>query len=526
VAHARDAQARFERARMYLLPPGFAQSAGRCDARVGRFCYWSDGAGADLPREPPAIATERERLLAVLDTVAAALPGDGWVAGQRVRYLLESGRARAATDAAHACHAASWWCAALEGLAEHVAGEYERAERSFDAALREMPDVERCRWTDLSDLLEGPLRRRYRRLTCRERRGFDAQVWWLAQPLWSSRGNDRRTEHFARVTMARLLEHARSPYGLWDDDVRELIVRYGWPAAWDRDDRDGTHDPVYIGHEPEPSFHFLPDAGAFDGTAQADERGSLDSPEARERYAPPYAARFALLEPAFAVFRRGDSTLVVASWNVSGDTAFRHPDAALVLERDPRTPPAVARRATAGLEGTLAAQAPWAPSVLSLELRDPARRVAARVRDAVPDAGAGAVSGIVLFEPGNSLPEDLPAALARVHPGRVRRGGRIGLFWEVYGLAPGEDASTAVSVTPDHTSWLRRLAAAVGLAARQGGVRVAWREAAGPQRGRTARALVLDLKGLAPGRYRIAVAASVPGRPTATATRTLEVLGP
>jgi hypothetical protein len=113
-----------------------------------------------------------------------------------------------------------------------------------------------------------------------------------------------------------------------------------------------------------------------------------------------------------------------------------------------------------------------------------------------------------------------------VHAGGVRRGKRIGLFWEAYGLAPGADVSTAVTVTPERTSWLRRLAAAVGLAPRSGSVRVEWREPALPRLGRTARALVLDLKGLRAGGYRIDVTISPRGRAPATATRPLDVAEP
>jgi len=530
VSHARRAQAEFERVRLLLLPAGAAGSGGRCDARIGRFCYWSDGGGTDVPREPAQIARERARLLAVLDSVALALPGDAWVAGQRVRYQLEAGRPDAATEVARACRAAAWWCTALQGLVQHVAGSYEAAERSFETALEAMPEDERCRWNDLSDLLEEPLRRRYRRLSCGERRGFEARLWWLAQPLWSLRGNDRRTEHYARVTMARLLERARSPYGLWGDDERELIVRYGWPVAWERDDGGGTREPVSIGHDPEPSFHFVPDAQGFDTLTLGDQPGALYSTAARERYAPHYATRFTGLEPAFARFRRGDSTIVVASYDVAGDTSFQDPgrEAALVLERDERSSPVVTRRSGADRWGVLVAEAPWQPTFLSLELLAPQHRAVARARAPVraPAAGGVTLSGILVFEPADSLPADLPAALARARAGGVRRGERIGLFWEAYGLAPGQDVSAAVTVTPERTSWLRRIGAALGLAPRTGSVRVEWREAAQPEQGRAARALVLDLKGLGAGRYRLDVTISPPDGAPGTATCRLDIIEP
>ncbi len=529
VSRARDAQAEFERARLYLLPPGSARSGEPCDARVGRFCYWSDGDGR-LPAEPAAIGRARARLLGVLDSVSRELPGDAWVAGQRVRYLLEAGRDSAAVDAARGCRAASWWCAALEGLAWHEAGDVEAAERSYDAALRAMRDDERCRWTDLSDLLEEPLRRRYRRLSCGERQRFDARVWWLAQPLWSVPGNDRRTEHYARVTMALLLKDARSPYGLWGDDERELIVRYGWPLAWERDDGGGTRDPIAIGHEREPGYHFVPEAPLFDALTPGEEAEVLGLRSAREQYAPAYATTFTTLEPSFTSFRRGDSTLVVSCYDVSEDTLFRDSSlvAALVLSRDERSAPILERRAGAGPRGVLVARAAWEPALLSLELREADRRVAARSRapaaSLAPPPGAITLSGILLFEPDDDLPADLDAALARVHVGAVPRARPIGLYWEAYGLAPDEDVSTAVTVTPERTSWLRRVASALRLAPRVGGVRVEWRETQHPEQGHAPRALVLDLKGLGRGRYRIEVTVSPSAAAPATTTREVEVV--
>src|SRR2546430_11984883 len=81
--------------------------------QIGRFCYWYDD-DAEPQRPPPleseAITLARDRLLATLDTAALALPGDEWLAGQRVRYLLQSGRSADALLAARACRAPIWWC--------------------------------------------------------------------------------------------------------------------------------------------------------------------------------------------------------------------------------------------------------------------------------------------------------------------------------------------------------------------------------------------------------------------------------
>ena len=531
VAHARNAQAEFERARLFLLATGSAGSQ-RCDARIGRFCYSYSGGGGDLPRENASIGKERAKLVAVLDTVARALPGDAWVAGQRVRYLIEAGQSDSAAAAARSCRAESWWCAALEGLAWHAAGRFDASAQAFETALDSMPEAQRCRWTDLSDLLAGALRARYRALTCGARRGFEDRIWWLGKPLWSLPGNDRRSEHFARLTMARLLAEARWALGDWGDDARELIVRYGWPLAWERDDCGGMCQPIPLGYLVEPSFHFLPDAPAYDAGLPNDAAGELELQSAVERYAPAYASRFESLEPDFAPFRRGDSTLVVAGWDVSSDTMFRDTGlvAAAVLARNERSPAAVVRRGGAQPAGALVVETEWAPALASLELLASAHRAAARVRarlDALtPPPDGVALSGILLFEPADSLPADLPAALARLHVGGVPAGTRIGVYWEAYGLAPGEDVSTAVTVAPAHVGWLRRVAAAVGLAAKARGVRLQWPGAVRQLAGAAPGAVVLDLTALKAGRYRVDVTVSRNRRGTATSSRELRVVEP
>jgi len=146
----------------------------------------------------------REHLLAVLDSAAAALPGDAWVAGQRVLYLTLAGRADQAIGAAHDCRAAAWWCAALTGFALHDAGDDGGADSAFRVALIGAPEVARCRLTDVSLLLDTAdtrARARYGALPCgsAERRAFEERFWWLADPSWFVGANDRWTEHLARA---------------------------------------------------------------------------------------------------------------------------------------------------------------------------------------------------------------------------------------------------------------------------------------------------------------------------------------
>ena len=78
-------------------------AASSCDEQVGRFCYWYDEKEPPAPREPDRIRDARTRLIALLDSAAAADPANLWVASQRVRYLAEAGRSKDAIAAALAC---------------------------------------------------------------------------------------------------------------------------------------------------------------------------------------------------------------------------------------------------------------------------------------------------------------------------------------------------------------------------------------------------------------------------------------
>ncbi len=536
VRRARHAQADFEQTRRASLPLSPGHFGSSCDERIGRFCYWYDEAGASPSEEPRRIGDAREQLLAVLDGAAVAVPGDPWIAGQRVRYLVEAGGFAAALAAARSCRAVPWWCEVLAGFALHGAGDFGGADSAYDAAARDMPSDERCRWTDVSLLLERDLRRHYERLACDERAAFEARLWWLAQPLYSRPGSDRRTEHWARLTLTRLLEHATTPYDLpWGDDLRELTIRYGWPVSWAREARRAgeARVPSVIGHEAQPAWRFLPVARTF---SAPESSGAVDwtagGRRPRERYAPPYAASLTTLESQVAVFRRGDSSIVVASYDLSRNPPFMlaSPDAALVLARDETTAPVVVRRHGSGPAGVLVATAAWRPRLVSVEVTVPAHRRIARARRGVlpwPDRGPGAsISDLLLFDP----PDPLPAGRAEVLPlmrgsSRVRSDSRLGLFWEIYGLAPqGETMTTTVTVAPVGEGWLRRLTAGVGLAGRRTPLRLEWQEELLPHDGAAERVLALELAHLSPGRYRLTVAIATAGEEPAVATREIEVV--
>ncbi|MFN2420314.1 MAG: hypothetical protein ABR527_02885, partial [Gemmatimonadota bacterium] len=329
---ALDAQAAFERARVRRLAWTYGRSSQPCDEIVGRFCLWDDGGGWEPKPEDPDIAVGREQLLDRLAELARAFPGDEWIAGQRVRYLVESERPEAAIAVAAQCAAGSWWCRALEAYALHAASDYAGAERAFDRALGAMPADQRRRWNDLELLLDRDLRRVWRELSPGARTAFARWLWWLADPFWSVPGNERRTEHFARHVLDRMLGRTRTPYDVaWGKDLAELTIRYGWPAGWERVRSDmgtlgGDARPAIVGHDPPGGRSFLPPHGAF--LAPFDARlddWPIDSPESRSAYAPAYADSIVDLAHQLAVFRRGERAVVVVGYDL--EASGEGPDA-------------------------------------------------------------------------------------------------------------------------------------------------------------------------------------------------------
>src|SRR5688572_29497753 len=110
---ARRAQVRFENTRRANLPWDRSMggvSRSQCDVVIGRFCYWYDSTESEVLPEPRQIKEARMRLLSMLDSAASATESDAqsWVAGQRVRYLVEAGRTEDALTAARGCAGDAW----------------------------------------------------------------------------------------------------------------------------------------------------------------------------------------------------------------------------------------------------------------------------------------------------------------------------------------------------------------------------------------------------------------------------------
>lgn len=484
---ARAAQATFERIRIAHLPWAWSRSRGPCDEVVGRFCFWHED-GGDPWRPPPeaeAVTAARDALLDTLAGIAERLPGDRWVTGQRVRYLVEAGRAEEAAGVAQRNDAPMASRRALEGYALHAAGDHLAAEAAFDRALEAMPAERARRWADPSLLLDGPARRLRERLAPASREALDRRMWWLADPLWSVPGNERRSEHFARHVLDRMQEDARSAYDVkWGHDLRELLLRYGWPVGFERIRRDvgalarspGTN---VVSHDPPGGRRFLPSLEVLSSpTVSPASAWRLDEERPRSTYAPAYARRFVELDAQVAVFCRGDRVRVVAAWALDPDSLDpgSEVEAAIVVSESPDRSPNVVRVTTGGPEGSAMLEVPAAPAVVSVEALASEARTAGRSRGGL--ALPGRISDPLVVTGPEALPATLEEAAPRARAGSDVRGGeRVGVYLELYPPAGARTAAIAVALRADDEAGLwRSFGRALGLVGDRSNPRLAWTE--------------------------------------------------
>ena len=507
--------------------------------------------------------------LAVLDGMK---PGDAWITGQRVRFLVDQGAATTAVDVARQCSAERAWCAQLLGFALHAAGEHGRADSAFDAASAAMSPKDRCKWTSVELLLDKNGGSAYRRMSCDERTDADRRIWWMSRPMFSDSSEDRRSEHYARKVLIQLHSALpwderydwRKPFG--GEAVSTMMLRYGWPAfsAYTGDYEEESHASwmnfydstrTATAEYPQDRVHLVPDWTAvtdpFHAPATAwqlnmpplkkeDEPASQWWPA--EHYAPTRGG-IAQLRDQTVMLRRDDhlviataSDLRFAGQSISADTAA----AALIRTTSPDAIERMSRRAVRNATAlVLTARIPATPAVVGMEVLAPRGELSLRTRFGImPPAtlselkpGETAISEPVLISTDES-PNAPDGALGQMLGTTVVRAKKIGVYWETYGYGAGDSVDVAVIVARrEPLSRFRRLGMKLRVASDiNGSVAVRWSE---PQAGHDswtipsrvpiqARAVGLDLSRLEPGRYRVEVVASrrgVAGAPTVTASR-------
>jgi hypothetical protein len=537
---AKRAQARFETFRRSHLPWDRSGSpgAGQCDAHIGRYCYWYDSTQSIVVPEPNLIAAGRKGLIDLLDSAAALNPSDRWIAGQRVRYLIEGGRTADAVKAAQQCRAEPWRCMALEGLALHVAQRFPEADSAFLAALRAMPEPQRCDWVDLSRLTAGRLERELSRASCTERETLAHRLWELSDPFWSEPGNDLRTEHFARRAMDVILTGSANAHAMsWGADSEELLIRFGW-AEWftrRRDDIGGfTTSPQVTGHDREPSYNFLAEVPSVRVVPRiADSSWRFRDPLARTRYAPRYLKRLVDLPHQLARFPRGDSMLVTVAYRVADTTLSRDSASTWLISRlsgDGRLETSDRRRETGDWKGRgeLRGLIARDTAVASIEVRGLRSLRAARARytlDPLACQQQWCLSDLLLFDTaGISQANAVERLIAHAMPdARLSNRVPLGVYWEIEGAGgTPQTVWLTLTVSPERVSLARKVATRLRLARELAPVRLRWQ--ATLMSPRDAQHVVLRLPHNARGAYRVVLTVEPPNVPALTASRELELI--
>lgn len=472
LTEAWTAQTAFETFRLQNLPRLFGPFSERqiCREPVGRFCVEpGDGSGAWLYiPEPAVIAEERLKLIAALGDIAARIPGDDWVAGQRVRYAVEAGLWDEANQAALDCAGSDWWCLALAGYVLHRQGNAVGADYAFGQALSRMRATERQRWTDPDLILDGALADSARSLVGLDRLTFIYSYWKLADPFLSLPGNELLAEHLARRVEIQFQWAAGFLDGLpWAADLDEMVLRYGLPDSRIRAlgaDFDLLGFRYYLGppygvpdlltHYTMPAADLLP---PFDEMVPG--RGEWNRPLSRPRAGYRVLAGDASVEwipdlsHQTAVFRRGSAVAVVATFDLPahGFAPDARVDAGLVMLPldNPLLTPVTTRVEGFTGPGPLALIVEPRPALMSLEVSVPSEGAVGRVRRELSiqpfRVGSVGISDILLYEAAVQRPDSLVDAIAAALPSnRVRPGQEVGVYWEMYGLDPGREPSVHV----------------------------------------------------------------------------------
>ncbi|MEP6834076.1 MAG: hypothetical protein ABJB74_11805 [Gemmatimonas sp.] len=195
-----------------------------------------------LPQFHKGVEEKRARLNTALEQAQQQLPGDPWIAGQRVHFLIDAGQNKEAIQSAAQCISGKWWCSTIAGDAYYRANQIMSADAAFTVAIEALQGKQRCEWTDITLLLTtgaftDGARGNYHDQSCEQRLLSEDKFWWLSDPLLSEEGNDRRVEHFARKTLVLLHKAIRKDEHYdWRPDhngevINELLIRYGWPTA-------------------------------------------------------------------------------------------------------------------------------------------------------------------------------------------------------------------------------------------------------------------------------------------------------
>ncbi len=573
---AKEEQARFESYRESRIPPRRSTpDFSLCRDLIGRFCLFEGGDGSRelAVEEPIEVGMARKELLRTLTSIARDIPGDDWILGQRVFYLIDDGQVGAAASMVRRCQGPTeWWCKALFAMIYQRQGEWLRAAELFAEAFDTMPQEEIDYYHSIRFLLDRDGRGYMDSLNPEERAVFEQYLWELSDPLFLVEGNDRLVEHFARKVAVRIREEGENTWRMdWGEDMEELEIRFGQVEQWGKnkgfpnaglsleDNRSlvAYTDPLGLEYVPPGSMPGAPaEIPAEEWTVK--RRGG------RTIHVAPYAPEMNPLTTQVARFRRGDSLLVVAGYApatveagqpiVAEESAPSSDPFGFDSFGPPATqgfaaPPPRAGEVQAGLilvpeggegqhveegtdpSGTFTLMVPVGRYVVGVEVYDAMNKRAWRDRHGVIQSelpfGVSALSDLVLLRGGVEPPASLDEALPNVLPSvSIRSGDEFTAAWEVYGLQVGESAEVTIGIGDAGTGFLERVGGFLGLTSDDRPVVMTWEEAAEDDRKTIFRAINLVIPELEPGDYELRLEVDVLGRTPMITSRMLHILPP
>lgn len=460
---------------------------------------------------------------------ARGRPDDPLVIAQAVYALSRLGRHPVAADLAGECAAVEWWCELVAGMAYHRAGREDIAEGRFRAGLTEADPEVACRLEGVSELLHEADRHRYQELACADRGAFHDRFWWLADPILTTPGNDRWSEHVARrfelllheglVRATRLDVDGlrRSLVSRHQDRHEALVVRRGFEDSWSTSFRSFRS---WVSQRA-ARYQFAPTTPIGAGLEALSY--DLEAGEFDEGYTPTDYGPFFELPAQLGRFRESATMVVVAA--ARPDLTPLDPAEVRFLATDR---PGGAFRATGPLESarhpTFMAEVPYAPLLVAIETIDD-RGTAARAREGL---GALARDGLGLSDPllveasVDDLPETREEALAAMRGStRVEWGREIVVYWEVYGLQDQERIEVSVGVSGERETVTTRIMSALGARTEAAAPVVTWSEPASG--GVHPMAIAIDVRALQDGDYTLVLAVSTASGGAATAERRFEL---
>jgi hypothetical protein len=517
------------------------------------------------------IRATRSKLIDSLAALDRVHPGDAWITGERVRFLVDQEDVQGALEVARSCTAERMWCAQLTGFVFDAAGDYVRADSAFDAAGNAMTAKRQCDWTSARLLLDPNGRSAYEHMSCEERFAVNERLWWLSTPLFSDSVTDRRSADFARKVLIQL--HSALPWDErydWRDRfggeaVSEMLVRYGWPAisVYGGNQEEASHASwmgfydstrTATAEYPVDRLHLVPDwravADPFHASADAWQINApvftTDDEPAAQWWPTEHYARAAggiiQLPDQTVMLRRDDDVLIATASDLrTAQRRFRSDASTPVLVRttDPRTIERVSHQTYRNESAiVLTAMIPSKPAIIGTELRAAERgELSARTRfGVVPPAplsafkpGETAISDPVLIAPDDAAPPGPDRALQMMLGSTRVRGAKVGVYWETYGYAAGDSVDVAVIISRhEPLSKMRRIGMFLHVAHDiNGSVAVRWGE---PQPGHSAwtipgavpiqaRSVRVDLSRIEPGHYSVQVLVGRRGGVPQTASR-------